>query len=61
MIAGKKAFVLLLFLMAVGCTDGTTSTKSDTGLQPPKKINCATIDLGSMTGEERQFCNGGGF
>jgi hypothetical protein len=55
----KTVFTFMMFLLIVGCTTGTSSTKSDTGLQPRKAPNCATIDLESLTSEERQFCHGG--
>jgi|WetSurSiteA1Bulk_404760.scaffolds.fasta_scaffold415231_1 hypothetical protein len=53
----KTIFASMVFLFMVGCTAGTSSTRPDTGLQPKKKINCATIE--PYTAEERQFCAGG--
>jgi len=58
MIADKRIFILLMFLIIFfGCTTGASSTKSDTDLQSKGKINCATIE--TMTEEERLFCHGG--
>jgi len=59
MTRGKKMFILILSLLICGCSAATSSTKSDTNLQPRKTVNCATIDLGSLTDEERHFCHGG--
>jgi hypothetical protein len=59
MTQGKKSFVLILSLLLFGCSAATSSTQSGTGLQPRKTINCATIDLESLTSEELQYCHGG--
>jgi hypothetical protein len=53
----KAIFILMTFLIVVGCTAGTTSTKSGTSPQPKGTINCAKIE--PYTAEERQFCLGG--
>jgi len=53
----KTIFIFMMFLFIVGCTTGTSSTKSDAGRQPKGKINCASIE--PYTDEERQFCLGG--
>ena len=59
MTRGKKMFILILSLLIFGCSAATSSTKSGASLPPQKTINCATIDLESLTDEERQFCHAG--
>ena len=53
----KMIFVLAMFLVVVGCTAQTSSTKPSGGLQPKERVNCATLE--PMTSEEYQYCNSG--
>jgi hypothetical protein len=54
----KTIFIAMMIFLIVGCAAGTSRSKTDTGLQPKGKINCAKIE--PLTEEERYFCMSGG-